>query len=382
MITLCIPTMNRPEALSACIASAMAGTMKPDRVVIVNNGEKLDIMGPTIYTPQKNMGVAASWNWLLRNATGHAIIVNDDIEFGEHTIEAMVNALGDGYEFVTSMAFVCFSLSPSCVKKVGYFDETISPEWGYFEDNDYSRRMVAKRVRGISFDTGVIHHHDDTPLDDPRYEIARTNYVKKWGGLPGFETIQAPGERIIIATPTHSGAVDVHYVASLVATLKEVPNIFPVFLPGEALVQRARNDLFKIAYESGVDAVVWIDADEAWEVKDFLALIDDPHDFVTGMVRQKSDEVRYCIKNPDVVAKTVESCGMGFCKMSRSVIEELWEKSPEYQIAKTSNRMVFDVQIIDGELHGEDIAACHKWSGKIYYREDIKINHIGIKVYS
>ena len=187
----------------------------------------------------------------------------------------------------------------------------------------------------------------------------------------------------LILTPCYDGKLDVRYVDSLINTLRVVPDVFPLWMPGESLLPKARNELFKLAYESPADSVIWIDADEAWQPSDVQKLLDDPHPFVTGLVRQRRDERTYCIRKPE--GDHVESCGMGFCKMTREVLIELWEKSAPYtQQAGLSSgfRNVFEIQVIGEELMSEDISACHKWSGTIYFREDILIAHIGTKVYN
>ena len=181
-----------------------------------------------------------------------------------------------------------------------------------------------------------------------------------------------------ILTPCHDSKLDVLYVNSLVDTLRNIAGIVPIWLPGESIVQKARNELFKIAYESPADSVLWIDADETWTPDNVKAILDDEHDFVTGLVRQKFDDGAWCIRNPNEKALTVESCGMGFCKMTRKVINELWRKSKPYGLGF---RNVFECSIDKTGYVSEDIMACRKWSGKIYYRSDIVIGHIGKKIY-
>jgi hypothetical protein len=47
--------------------------------------------------------------------------------------------------------------------------------------------------------------------------------------------------------------------------------------------------------------------------------------------------------------------------------------------------MVFDVQLIDGELVSEDNVFCRKWrglGGKVWIDPSMTCNHIGVKKYS
>ena len=212
MITLCIPTLNRYDLLPLCIESAMRGTMKPNSIHIVDNGKRygaVDYGIPlTVHTPEENMGVAGSWNYFINYAWGDRIIVNDDIQFCEDTIERMVNKLHEGNEFVWTCrpygvlnGFSCFTLADSLIEKIGAFDETISPNYAYFEDNDFIRRMtlagispVESEAEAIHACSSTLHAFDQQQLREHnrKFELARNNYVKKWGGLPGQETFMMP----------------------------------------------------------------------------------------------------------------------------------------------------------------------------------------------
>jgi hypothetical protein len=88
--------------------------------------------------------------------------------------------------------------------------------------------------------------------------------------------------KVLIATPAHDGRLDVWYTTSLVNSVRiaQENGIFlhPVFMSYDALVQRARNDLFKLALD--YDAVIWIDAD--------LRVASDV-DYGTAELRQRCD---------------------------------------------------------------------------------------------
>ncbi len=88
------------------------------------------------------------------------------------------------------------------VNSVGLFDEWISPNYGYFEDNDYHRRMklLGFDIRPIE-SAGVIHVGSSTlknfsPYEEKihheRFRAARDRYIQKWGGLPGEEKFLTP----------------------------------------------------------------------------------------------------------------------------------------------------------------------------------------------
>lgn len=213
MITVCVPVLKRYDGLKELILSAERGSIKPDKYFIVDNGGKLDlnyIRGnlPIIidtYTPLENIGVAKAWNIFIENTHGDIIIANDDVIFHPDTIKGMMDAPGD---FVYSSAngkwsmFSLFLIRKSCVEKIGLFDETISPNYGYFEDNDYFQRIELNGTVKYT-DCKVPWSHEGSAtmkafssheMDEHhrKFKRARDNYIRKWGGLPGKEVFKTP----------------------------------------------------------------------------------------------------------------------------------------------------------------------------------------------
>jgi GT2 family glycosyltransferase len=123
--------------------------------------------------PNWRINQCVSWAW--NDGTRHAIadgcdyilIINDDILFGPHTIDVLVDHLDNHPECVMATAcniqeelpdpyaiftyeadkpelisphpdFSCFMVRPDIFEKIGTFDENFKP--AYFEDNDYHRR--------------------------------------------------------------------------------------------------------------------------------------------------------------------------------------------------------------------------------------------------
>jgi hypothetical protein len=398
LITLCIATFHRPAELRACIDSAMAGSVKPDKVLICDMAGDCGV--PDAYVSPEGWGLAKGLNWLLRNSSDIRIIANDDVMFSHRSIERIVNEVNAGCEFVSAWFMACYSLTDACIGKVGYFDEDLSPGWIYFEDNDYYWRMLAQDIKTKVIEAEIIHDRDasNTPTGDPRFEQARVRYNKKWGGDPGQEKIAAPGPaalcappvdnsmKIMVATPAHDSRVSVFYTDALIQTMKVVPNVLPVFHPGNAVIQMARNILFQLAHKLGVAMIIWIDSDMAWRPQAFRALVNDPRDFVTGMYRLKTDDVRYVLCEPNDEDQTTAGCGMGFCKMTKKVIDALWDSSPVYGDEDNELRNVFSVEIEDGKLYSEDLSACRKWTAlspenKIYFLPEARVAHVGTKIY-
>lgn len=203
MIAVCVPCLRRYDKLSLLLASLKHSTIIPDCVYIVDNGRNSDLVDQAfagcdlpfvvVYTPDEPMGVAASWNWFLRNVPEERIICNDDITFAPDSIDTIVNTPGD-LVFMNNCGFSCFLIRDNCVRLVGEFDETISPGYAYYEDVDYAYRMVqCAAVVRPRIDAGIIHEGSSTwqagTTDEVRehwrrFHLAKANFKAKWGFAP------------------------------------------------------------------------------------------------------------------------------------------------------------------------------------------------------
>lgn len=205
MVSLCIPVLNRYDCLRNLLLSVRRSTIIPNRISIIDNGNNaLYLRTATedtydsqqtsldIFTPNEQMGVAESWNWFLRNIPDPRIITNDDIEFAPETIEKMLNA-SYGFVAAAEAGYSCFLLRDEIVAKVGYFDENISPHYGYYEDEDYATRVLQLRIPYVLVPSGLVHRgsqtlaaysHDEVLDHHRKFAIAERNYINKWGGMP------------------------------------------------------------------------------------------------------------------------------------------------------------------------------------------------------
>lgn len=118
----------------------------------------------------------------------------------------MVNSMEDDFLVFPSCvegtnSFSCFILPDKIINDVGLFDEWISPKYAYFEDNDYSHRMSLKGY-GIKQCEAVVRHGGSSTIKNfdrtsmnahhEKFRLARSHYVKKWGGEPGSEVYTTP----------------------------------------------------------------------------------------------------------------------------------------------------------------------------------------------
>lgn len=197
-----IPTLNRYDKLAECLQSIERSTLVP-KVTIVDNGGKFQSpqMDLSIYTPDKNLGVAASWNWLIDIVEEPLLICNDDIQFGLNDIQAfedMYRSSDAGLLYTDNLNFLnmfsCFMIRPQTIEQIGKFDEAFYP--AYFEDCDYFRRMFLGGISWQSVPTRIEHsasstleayttaqlnqHHTD-------FRKNRDYYVQKWGAGPEHE---------------------------------------------------------------------------------------------------------------------------------------------------------------------------------------------------
>ena len=203
-------------------------------------------------------------------------------------------------------------------------------------------------------------------------------------------------KKVLIGTPSHDGKVDVWYANSLVNTVKIAPYfdtvIMPIYMAYDSLVQRARNDLVKLAIEEEFDDIIFIDADQEWDPEWVFKLLSYEEDVVGGTVVKKSDIPAWNVKslNGDLNVgenglMEVETVGTGFLKVSKAALKKVWDASKEYKNEGKTCRMVFDIQIKNGELVSEDNVFCQKWrklGGKVFIDPNMTCNHIGVKKYT
>ncbi len=202
--------------------------------------------------------------------------------------------------------------------------------------------------------------------------------------------------KVLIGTPAHDGRVDVWYCNSLVNTIKISHHfntvIHPIYMSYDSLVQRARNDLVRLALEEKFDDLIFMDSDQEWNPEWIFKLLEYKEDVIGGTVVKKSDKPVFNVKALKSGLKLeknglmeVEAIGTGFMKISRRALEKVWDSSEEYMNEGKKCRMVFDVQLVDGELVSEDNVFCRKWrklGEKVYIDPSMTCNHIGAKKYS
>jgi hypothetical protein len=201
--------------------------------------------------------------------------------------------------------------------------------------------------------------------------------------------------KVLIGTPSYDGKVDVWFANSLVNTIRLTPPdtvIVPVYMAYDSLVQRARNDLVKLAIEENFDDLIFIDSDVEWNPEWINKLLNYDEDVVGGTYPKKSDTPMFPVKALTEGLKQeenglieVEGMPTGFLRLSRAALQKVWDVSDEYQNEGKTCRMVFDIKVMDGQLVSEDVVFCRKWrdlGGKVYLDPAMCCNHIGVKKYT
>lgn len=193
-----VPTLCCYEALDRLIASAERGSEKPDGYVIIDNGGGYEPKAQNVelIRPGRNLGVAASWNMLLRSGET-MVISNDDIEFEQDTFARFVEAIAKSCLALSPAGWDLFAQTSEAVARIGWYDEQFWP--AYYEDLDYARRASLAGIEPIVVDAPYKHDRSLTLRTSSEAWVIRRgsvrsheHFIRKWGGSPGEETYTVP----------------------------------------------------------------------------------------------------------------------------------------------------------------------------------------------
>lgn len=202
-----VPVLNRGDLAERMLESVDVETAE---TLVILNGEPDDTRAMlrgrlvTYIDPGFNLGVAASWNLIIRARPSAPwwLIVNADIEFGAGDLARLVEAMADpAAKLACLYEFGAFAINQAAVDQVGWFDENFHPI--YFEDNDYRRRCQLAGVPIVNLISRTRHDNSSTIASGFAAHNARTfprnldYYVAKWGGPPNHETVTAPGTPVL-----------------------------------------------------------------------------------------------------------------------------------------------------------------------------------------
>lgn len=210
--------------------------------------------------------------------------------------------------------------------------------------------------------------------------------------------------KVLVASPGYDGRFDVRFLESITATILYAQQyniqVMPLYLCYDSLVQRVRNNYFRIAYNNKFDVLFFIDSDIGWNPQDFVKLVLSDKDMIGGGYRKKhDDEELYAFKVKGDTEDTFEivpdedgilevnGIGCGFLKLSKKCVVQLFESESKYYIDDSSivTKMICDC-VVDKNTRfiSEDIVLGFKWQdlgGKVYLDTNIELVHVGNKGY-
>jgi GT2 family glycosyltransferase len=198
-----IPTLNRHDLLWPTLEKYVQDFPDFDIYIVDNGRTNLKFDNPYVHiiTPEKNLGVAASWNLLIDTIFenhDYALILNDDIYCGFNSETVFDAIMVHPDMFVRSSAsWSVFLMSKFVFNTVGRFDETFYP--AYYEDSDYIRRMYLLSIPQIIDDSlypqifRISGTYEKAPdLVNRAMQENRERYIRKWGNVPLLETFTTP----------------------------------------------------------------------------------------------------------------------------------------------------------------------------------------------
>lgn len=208
-----VPTIVPHGLLDQCMASLIAQDQVLTDTLIIQNGLRVasvcahwEQQGITIYRPEQNIGVSASWNYACRWAwiRGHdaLLLLNDDLMLVDPLtlvqFRSAVVAEPRWFYCLVGQGFSAVCITRAVWDEVGEFDEGFWP--AYYEDNDMLWRMKLVGISGRDIDLPSKHFHSasihaDTEMDALNriaFPLNQGRYIAKWGGLPDRETYTVP----------------------------------------------------------------------------------------------------------------------------------------------------------------------------------------------
>lgn len=216
---------------------------------------------------------------------------------------------------------------------------------------------------------------------------------------PAQQGVVLQGKRLLIATPCHSGDQWHEFTISLAKTqmalLQHGVEVMLMFLPGESVIQKARNALATRFLKTPCSHLLFIDADMAWEPDAVLRLLAGDKDISGVAGRRKCEPPSYCtLMDPSknisdgMGMLKVHSVGTGFMMIKREVLEKIVLSEPEnYYIDYGSGERIhniFETRVHKFHFWSEDYIICLKWQnlgGDVWVDPHSRLKHRGEQVF-
>jgi hypothetical protein len=154
----------------------------------------------------------------------------------------------------------------------------------------------------------------------------------------------------------------------------------------------ARNELFALAYKENYDTMVFVDDDESWDETALIEIIKSEKDVIALPVVNKGDkDITFNVwltkdtkKDESDGYIKINKCGTGFLKLSRKVIEDLWNSNTELVFRNKKIKNICEYTHVNGDFVGEDITLAGKIKDlgyDIWLNPNHTVSHIGNKMY-
>ena len=204
---------------------------------------------------------------------------------------------------------------------------------------------------------------------------------------------------ILVATPFYE-TFKGQYVLSLTQSMLDLYDKYDIRLATveSSQVHVNRNGLWRIAYDTKVPYLLFIDTDMLWKPQHIERLVEFDKDVVSGLCTTRkqapSGRYHYCVYETDGTGrcrpmgstpKVPFRCwavGAGFMLIRRSVIVRMWEEKVKhgYPFDLMPHGLSPDKSHIESAFLGEDISFCarlRKLGIDIWCHPDVKPKHIG-----
>jgi predicted O-methyltransferase YrrM len=212
-IAVAIPSIVAADSLHQCIEAVMSQEHMSIDLLLIENGPRVapvcghwEKQGASVYRTNRNIGVAASWNYACRWAwtRGHdaVMLLNDDlILLGPSTLRQFricVDSAPRHLYLLARSGFSAVCMTRMVWDEAGEFDQGFWP--AYHEDNDMHRRIKLRCIPWSDLDHPAHHLGSASVRSDPElmalnaraFPINQQRYIAKWGGLPEHETYSVP----------------------------------------------------------------------------------------------------------------------------------------------------------------------------------------------
>lgn len=210
---------------------------------------------------------------------------------------------------------------------------------------------------------------------------------------------------VYIATPCMDGKYDREYARSIFNTIILLQNqgieTEWLELPFCSDLPYARSRIFGKFLRSDATHLLMIDSDMGWNPQDVLKMLAIKRDFIAGVGMKKKEGIEFALVNCDdhgnvlpilIEADTgimdISEVGMAFVMISRACAQKMANHYNEliYDNMGQDEHDLFQPFIIPGSKRRlpEDFAFCYRWrklGGKVHVAPDIRLQHVGRKVW-